>query len=330
MKNIEHRIIELLKESGNTFLSGQDISSSLSVSRSAVWKHIKALRSSGYSIDAQTRKGYRLVSHPELNEIEILSGLTTEFIGQSVEFLLETDSTNIQALRLARAGAKEGTVVAADSQSKGKGRLGREWISPKGVNLYTSVILRPPTAPHEAQAYSLLSGVALAEAIEECSSIRPTVKWPNDVLLGGLKVGGILLEMSSDTDTINHLVIGIGVNLNMDVTDTPEEIRSIATSIYLKSGKKVDRTKFAQLLYSRLEKWYKVILSKGSEPICEAWRAYFDLEGKKVRLSSGRDKAGTTTEGICMGIDPDGAILIRTKGGELQRVVAGDLTPASY
>jgi BirA family biotin operon repressor/biotin-[acetyl-CoA-carboxylase] ligase len=314
----EVEIVRLLKQGAGGHISGQRISLELGISRTAVWKHMGALRRGGYPIEGSPKKGYRLGPCPApFNGVEVRSGLTKGFIGKNLFFYPSLDSTNLKAHEMAREGAEEGTVIIADGQTSGRGRLGRKWTSPPGVNLYTSIILKPDIPPQEAQTLTLMAAVAVAETVSAYSPVRPTVKWPNDILIGSRKAAGILTEMNSETDRVNFLIVGIGVNLNMAC---PNELGHTATSIKEKTGNEVPRAAFAQTLYSNVEKWYKVYLAKGFGPVVDAWRGYFDREGKPVKVKGFRD-----VEGICMGIDRQGALLVRIASGRTQRVLAGDV-----
>ncbi|MBI5599908.1 MAG: biotin--[acetyl-CoA-carboxylase] ligase [Deltaproteobacteria bacterium] len=322
----EVEIIGFLRAKEGAYASGQTISRALGISRTAVWKHIVSLRKAGYPIEGSSRKGYMLLKpgsppfNAPFNAIELSSAVSTETIGRDIHFFPSLDSTNAKALALARDGAPEGTVVVADSQERGRGRLGRKWISPAGTNLYTSVILRPAIPPHMAQTLTLLSAVAVAETIALFSPVTPAVKWPNDILVDSRKVAGILTEMSSETDRINFVVIGIGVNVNWDMKNAPDEIRRTATSLKEKKGADVPRVEFVAALYSSLEKWYKIFNKEGRLPIVKAWRGWFNGEGKPVKVKGSPD-----TKGLCLGIDDFGALLVRLSSGNIARVVAGDV-----
>ncbi|MBI5587397.1 MAG: biotin--[acetyl-CoA-carboxylase] ligase [Deltaproteobacteria bacterium] len=320
----EVEIIRLLKAGKDSYISGQALSAALGVSRTAVWKHIEKAREMGFSIEALPSKGYRLNTSADapFNGIEVSSGLETGFIGRNICFYPSLDSTNMKAFELGRQGAPEGTAVIADSQTGGKGRLGRRWESPAGANLYTSIILRPGIPPRHAHNLTFLSAVAVAETVERFSPVRPTVKWPNDILLDGKKVAGILMEMDSEPDRVHFVVAGIGVNINIKVTAFPDRLRPMATSLYEKSGKETNRAVFTCVLYSSLEKWYKVYREKGFLPLMEAWKGFFASVGKTVTVRS----FDSVIEGVCLGVDDDdGALLVKTRAGAIERVVSGDV-----
>jgi BirA family biotin operon repressor/biotin-[acetyl-CoA-carboxylase] ligase len=320
-------LLSALRAAGGEYVSGQSLSVGLDVSRTAVWKRIKNLKDLGYAVDAAPRKGYRLAPGADgrgerFNGLEVLSSLETSFVGKSLYFHDELPSTNDAAAVLARSGAAEGTAVIADRQTAGKGRLGRKWHSPAGKNLYTSVILRPAVAPSEAQSLTLALAVAAAEALEGFSTTRPAVKWPNDVLMGGRKVAGILTEMASDMDRVGHVVAGLGVNVNAENSSFPAELRTKAASLreFSKTGA-VSRARLAAALYSSIEKWYKIFLDEGLKAVVTAWRGYFEAEGRTIRVNV----MDGTVSGVCMGIDRDGALLVREPTGNVARITSGEM-----
>jgi len=315
-------ILRLFREQGG-FVSGGDLSRSLRVSRTAVWKHISALRGAGYVIEALPSKGYRLVSSPDLlNMEEIAAQLNTAVIGGRLVCLGETGSTNADAFRLAEEGAAEGTVVLADAQSGGKGRLGRIWSSPPGVNLYCSVILRPSVKPYEAPQLTFLSAVAVARAIELVTGLKPEIKWPNDLLIGGRKVAGLLNEMSAETDRINFVILGVGVNLNMTAGQFPPDLRHPATSLLLETGRQVGRARFSSILLSELDRLYAGFLALGFGQAREEWQERCNAHGREVIVS---DAGQEVVRGMFDGIDGDGALLLRCPDGRVERILSGDV-----
>ena len=241
----EVELIRLLKGSGGGFVSGEVLRRTLGVTRSAVWKHVEGLRRAGYTIDAAPRKGYRLdpASLP-FNGVELASRAAPGCIGARVRFLKDVDSTNTEAFELGHRGEPEGTVVVAERQRKGKGRIGRHWVSPPGVNLYTSILLRPRVLPMDAQKLTLLAAVAVAETVSGFLGRRASVKWPNDILAGSRKLAGILLEMESEADRVKFVVVGIGVNINMPPGLVDPALRPPVTSIMEETGLKVSRAEF--------------------------------------------------------------------------------------
>lgn len=311
-------VLALLHEAGDAFVSGEELSRKLAVSRTAVWKQINILRADGYKIDSETSRGYRLIPLPENFDAGAVSRvLKGRLIGGEIVALKETVSTNQIAFRLAEDGAKEGTVVVADLQSAGKGRLGRIWHSPAGVNLYCSVILRPPIQPVAAPQLTFLSVIAVARAVEKLTPIKSRIKWPNDLLINGAKVAGLLNEMSAETDKVNFVILGIGVNLNMTREQFPAELRHPATSLLIESGAKVDRTDFTRVLLEELDELYAGFLAEGYAPARKEWLARSALNGAFVTVTDhGSERCGRVT-----GIDEFGALLL--DNGE--QILSGDV-----
>lgn len=320
---LDQRILDIFREDEGRIVSGEQLSGALQVSRTAVWKHIKSLRELGYRIEAIPTRGYRLLASPDLlTPAEISAGLNSARIGRRLICCRETGSTNDDAFKLAEEGAEEGTVVVAEAQRRGKGRLGRHWESPAGVNLYCSVILRPPILPARAAQLTFLSVVAAARAIEAVTSLRPSIKWPNDLLLSGKKVAGLLNEMSAETEKINFIVLGIGVNINMDREQFPDDLRHPATSLFLEAGTPVRRLDFVRALLEALDALYGSYLLNGYGPVREEWLARCNFLGRRIRVSFQNKELQGTAEGI----DEEGALLVRSADGRLERVLAGDVT----
>jgi BirA family biotin operon repressor/biotin-[acetyl-CoA-carboxylase] ligase len=318
-------ILSLFRQTPDGFVSGERISDELGVSRTAVWKHIRNLRQAGYQIEAIPSRGYQLQQSPDVLMPEaIQSGLECQLVGSRILSLDDADSTNLQACRLGDEGAADGLVVIADRQSSGKGRMGRRWESPGGVNLYASILLRPPVLPFEAPKLTFLSAVAVCRAIKNSAGLQPSVKWPNDILLNGAKVAGLLNEMSSETDQVHYVVLGIGVNLNMRVEQFPDDLRYPATSLAIATGKAVSRLAFTRSLLQELDALYQIYLEQGSAPIFAAWTELCDLNGKEVQV----DCNNLLIEGTMVGLADDGALLLRTSDGKIESIYAGDVSPA--
>jgi BirA family biotin operon repressor/biotin-[acetyl-CoA-carboxylase] ligase len=319
---MDDEILRLLRESPSAFLSGEEISHRLKVSRTAVWKRINRLRNLGYKIEASTRSGYRLIQSPDLlTPLEIKSILKTKWVGGKIHHFHSLDSTNSKAYQLALNGAEEGEVVIAESQEKGRGRLGRHWFSPPFLNLYLSVILRPKISPHGASLITLMAAVATANAIQKFSGLIPLIKWPNDILLRDRKVAGLLNEIHSEMDQIHFVILGMGVNLNMEEQMFPREVRPVATSLKIEMGETISRKIFLQFLLSELERWYTIFLRKGSAVILKAWRDWADIKGRRVKVTS----FGEAIAGTAIDVDSDGALILETIDGRRKRIVAGDI-----
>jgi BirA family biotin operon repressor/biotin-[acetyl-CoA-carboxylase] ligase len=247
--------------------------------------------------------------------------LKTKWLGKKIHYFQTLDSTNSQAYQLALNGAEEGEVVVAESQERGKGRLGRHWFSPPFLNLYLSIILRPYISPHQASLITLMAAVATADAIRKLSGLLPLIKWPNDILLGGRKVAGLLNEIQSEMDRIHFVILGIGINLNMDEKMFSKEIESIATSLKIEMGQTISRKYFLQSLLQELENWYTIFMKQGSTMILEAWRDRAQLKGRQIKVTS----FGEILIGVAADVDSDGALILEMADGKRKRVVAGDV-----
>ena len=320
----ERRLLAAFSSCAGSFLSGEELSSALGVSRTAVWKRIGALKEQGFTFEATPSRGYRLVGLPDfLHPAAIAAGMTAGRLGGIIMTCRETGSTNAVAARLGEEGAAEGTVVLSESQNQGKGRLGRVWTSPPGVNLYCSVLLRPPIPPTSAPQLTFLSAVAVARTIRARTPLLPVIKWPNDVLINGQKVAGLLNEMTAETDCVDTVVLGIGVNLNMVQEQFPSDLRYPASSLFLEGGVKIDRIAFTRTLLETLDELYGRYLDGWYAGIREEWLSYCGVIGRRVRVS---DAATVVREGTATGIDDNGALLVERDDGGIERVLSGDVT----
>jgi BirA family transcriptional regulator, biotin operon repressor / biotin---[acetyl-CoA-carboxylase] ligase len=318
------KILRLFRARNADYLSGEELSQELGISRTAVWKHIRALRALGYQIDAVTSKGYRLLSGPvELVADEIRSRLSTRVIGREVLCHEQLASTNLTAMELGEAGAAEGLVVIAEQQTAGKGRLGRRWESPAGVNLYLSILLRPAMPPWEVPRLTFLSAVAAARALQDVTDLKVEVKWPNDLLVNGKKIAGLLNEMSAESDAVHQVVLGLGLNINMTADQFPSELRYPATSVWLEKGTLTSRLDVVVALLEHFDRLYAEFLRYGMEPVRQAWQELFTMLGKVVRVESGP----ASLKGMVAGIDEEGALLLQLPDGKIEKVLAGDVLP---
>lgn len=316
------RILELFRQSSEGYLSGEEICRDLGISRTAVWKQIRQLRDLGYEIEAVPSKGYSLRSSPDtLIPSEVKAGLETVSVGRDIVFFEKTDSTNLQARALAEQGAAEGLVVIADQQSEGKGRMGRFWVSPPRVNLYLSVLLRPAIELQNVTQITFLSAVAVAEAIEASGSFKPQLKWPNDVLLNGKKVAGLLNELNAETEQLHFLILGIGVNLNMTNDQFPSNLRAPATSLLIEGSREVSRLVFVRTLLEHIDRLYRLYLAEGFSPILQAWEKRCRMIGRKVEV----DFQHSRLVGTVKGLDEAGALMLSLANGAEERILAGDV-----
>lgn len=317
----EELVLAFLAEAGDEFVSGEAISDKLGLSRAAVWKHVNALRSQGYRIEAVPARGYRLLEIPDrLGELEVRPLLNTHDVGQALHWYEEVGSTNDVAKELADEGALHGEVVIAERQSAGRGRRGRSWSSPPRKNLYLSVVLRPDLPPARAPEVTLLAAVAVCQAVRRAGVASAAIKWPNDVLASGRKLAGVLTEMAAEVERVQWLVVGIGVNVNAAAGDFPDELRELATSLLIERGDPVPRALFAAALLTALEEWLDRHAAEGFAPVRAAWREMSDTLGREVRVRVG----SADLVGLAEDVDETGALLVRTASG-LERVVAGDV-----
>ncbi len=319
--SLKGEILEKLKSVFPSHISGQSIAEGLGVSRSAVWKAVNRLKREGHPIEGSPRKGYRLKAPSDLLTPEnLLPLLKTRTFGRSgYIYHREVTSTNDVAKLLAREGCPHGSLIVAEAQSRGRGRLGRSWLSPPGAGLYFSLVLRPDFEPPLAPRITLLAGVAVARAIQTLCSLEPKIKWPNDVVLGRGKVAGILMEMEAEADLIHYLVLGVGVNANMDRGQLPESLN--ATSLLLETRRIHSRCELLAQVLHELESLWDELLSRGFEPVAEMWREMSFTLGKIVKVEK--------REGIVLGqaedIDDQGCLLVRDQEGRIHRVTHGEV-----
>ncbi len=314
-------VLRMLKEADD-YLSGQDICEQLHVSRTAVWKIIKQLEAEGYEIDAVRNKGYRLrMAGDILSRAELESTIKTEWAGKTVVYLDETDSTNTEAKKAAEAGACHGTLVVADYQSMGKGRRGRCWDAPHGVGAWMSLICRPDVHPSCASMLTLVSGMAVCDGIRAVCGLEAQIKWPNDIVIGGKKVCGILTEMSTELECINYVVAGIGVNVNN--REFPEEIRDVATSLLLETGAMVSRSRIIAATMEAFEAYYARFMKyKSMKDLMDLYNERLANLGREVRVL-GTDYS---YEGTALGIDEMGELLVKTEDGKVHHVISGEVS----
>lgn len=318
----KNQLLSRLKRAKGDWVSGESLSTGLSVSRSAVWKHIRRLREEGYLIQSSPGKGYLLEKAPDmLLPEEIREGLKTRILGKrDILHLRETVSTNNTAKELAANGAEEGTLVVSEMQTGGKGRLGRKWFSPFGEGIYLSVILRPAVSPAEAPKMTLMAAVAMAEVLHTETEHHISIKWPNDILLGGKKLAGILTEISTEMDAIDYVVIGLGLNVNMAAF--PSEIRDKATSLLIETGKTHCRAALIRDFLKWFEGYYAWFRRSDFEPILERWRQFSNIAGRRITVET----VGEKYSGTALDIDREGRLLVEDDKGQVHRIYSGDIT----
>lgn len=314
-------ILTILRESEG-YVSGQQLCEQMHVSRTAVWKVIEQLKKEGYTIEAVRNKGYRLTGSPDvMSSAEIESLLETAWAGRDVLYLDETDSTNVQAKKLGEAEGKHGTLIVSDRQTAGKGRRGRGWDSPSGASIYMSILLRPDILPDKAPMLTLVMALAVVRAVREITGEEAGIKWPNDIVLNKKKICGILTEMSAEIDYINHVVIGVGINVNTE--DFPEEIKKTATSLFIETGKKWKRSEFIAAAMKYFEEYYEIFLKTQNLKILqEIYNGFLVNKDAQVRVL----EPGNEFDGCALGINETGELLVRKSDGEITKIYAGEVS----
>jgi len=305
-------------------VSGAELSQRLGISRAAIWARIEELRRLGYEIEASPHRGYRLLRTPDLLHAEdLLSRLgRTKVVGRDIRVFEKTTSTNDVIERLARGGAQEGVVVFAESQSQGRGRLGRKWASPERKGLWFSVLLRPNLRPQETTQLMVAAVTALRRAIHNETNLRPEIKWPNDLLLDGRKVAGILTELTAELDRVKYVILGVGVDVNLNAGDFPSELRKLATSLKIESGKAVCRPDLAVEILRELDRDYARVVSGDFASVADEWESQCTTLGRQVTIQIGDRRIRGRAEAL----SEDGALLLRTEHGHLERIISGDVT----
>jgi BirA family biotin operon repressor/biotin-[acetyl-CoA-carboxylase] ligase len=304
-------------------LSGEALAGMLGLSRAAVWKRINRLKALGYSIEGSPRRGYRLLGLPDkLLPGEIMQGLNTRYLKGPIHHFESLPSTNDLAKELGSKNAPEGSIVVAESQTRGRGRLGREWDSPAGTGLYVSLLLRPPLPPTEMPQITLTTAVAVVRALKRVAGVGPGIKWPNDLLVDGKKLGGILTEMETESDCIRHLVVGLGLNVNN--REFPPPLDLTATSLALTTGSTFCRRGILRAWLEEFEALYDLFLNRDFEVILNEWREYNVTLGQTVTIRQGPREIS----GLALKVAGDGALLVRQETGEVVRVTSGEIVPA--
>lgn len=319
----DEQLLAILRKQPGDYVSGAELAECLGVSRTTVWNHVEALRREGYVIEAATHRGYRFVSSPDrMIPDEVRRGLRTAWLGHTLWSYRETDSTNDIALARAAEGAPEGAAVLAEVQRRGRGRFHRKWLSPPASNILASVIFRPQLHPSLVSQLVIAAAVAVAETLRSLHGLDAHIKWPNDVHVGGKKIAGILAELSAEAEQINHVVIGIGLNVNMAAGQVPKALRSTATSLCIELGHAVSRLDALRRLFLDLEHWYERWRRNGFAPVKARWTELSSSLGRRVEIVSGKAK----TTGLVADLDDDGAIVLRLDAGPVKRVASGDMT----
>lgn len=300
-------ILKMLRET-DSYVSGQELCNKFGVSRTAVWKTINQLKENGYEIEAVQNKGYHLLSAPDImDKTELESIHATEWAGCEIYYFDSIDSTNTKAKELAEEGHPSGTLVVADRQTAGKGRRGRSWESPTGIGIFMTLMLKPEINPNNASMLTLVAAMATTRAIRRVTGVPAMIKWPNDIVMNGKKVCGILTEMSAQFDYINHIVIGIGINVHNE--DFPEEIAKTASSLYLESGQHIHRASLIEAFLEEFEDVYAEYLkTEDMEGLQKEYDAMLVNRGRQVRVLDPKEPF----EGKAMGITKKGELIVDT------------------
>ncbi|WP_246218178.1 biotin--[acetyl-CoA-carboxylase] ligase [Litoribacterium kuwaitense] len=318
MSMIKKRLFSLFQSRPSDFISGEEAARQLGCSRAAIWKHVKELQEEGFDIEAVNRKGYRLKHVPNaLSENTLLAGLETDTFGQHLYVYQALPSTQTKLHELAQQGAKEGTAVICDQQTNGRGRLQRSWYGGEGGNIAVSMLLRPNIPLQQATQLTLVMAVACAEAIEEVAGVYCQIKWPNDLLLNGKKLAGILTETVAEPDQVVAAIVGIGINVNQSCKEWPLELSEKATSLFCEEGKRFDRNALLQQLFLEVERLYKLYKKEGFTVIRLLWEARAETIGKYVQLEG--------LQGYVTGLSSDGALVIKDECGQSHSVYITDI-----
>ena len=321
---MKKEILETLKKNKGNFISGEELSNQIGVSRTAIWKHIKQLKGEGYEIQSVSKKGYRLDVEPDtLDSKSLQPDMTTEIIGKHILHFESLDSTNNLAKKLAAEGAQEGTVIIAEEQISGRGRLGRQWVSPKGTGIWMSIILRPSIDPMEAPKITQLTAAAVATALRRETGCPAGIKWPNDIILEKRKVCGILTEMSSELDLVNYIIVGIGINVNVCIEEFPEDVKNIATSLKACVGTEVSRKGIVLKILQEFETLYlDFIHTKSMNKSVEICKAFSVTLGNRVKVMS-KDQV---IIGEALDITHEGELIIRNEQGVEEKIISGEVS----
>lgn len=319
---IRRKLLEAFSEAQGGYVSGQKISDLLGCSRTAVWKHIEELRKEGYELEAIRKKGYKIIGKPnKITSNEIRLGLETKTLGQEIYYYDSVLSTQSIAQELASKGVPEGTIVVADEQTGGRGRMARAWYSPKETGVWMSLILRPKIPIQQTPQLTLIAAVAIVQAIEEVTGLTPHIKWPNDILINNKKAVGILTELQAEADQVHSVIIGMGINVNQKQEYFPEHLQSIATSLAIEKGQPITRAELIQKVLLQFEKYYEQYLNHGFKPIKLLWESYAISLNKMI---TARTLSGTI-KGKAIGINDEGVLLIETEEGRIEHIYSADI-----
>lgn len=322
MESTRNKLITLLANNQDDYISGQALSEKLKISRSGIWKHMKELEKDGYTIEGKSKKGYKILKYPDkLSENTLKWGLNTKWIGKTIIHKQSIPSTQIIAHQAALEDTPHGTVVIADEQTQGKGRMDRHWHSGKDKGIWLSIIVRPAILPYQAPQLTLLTATVLADVLRSYTNVKPLIKWPNDILINHKKTAGILTEMQAEQDQIQYVVIGIGLNVNQSKNDMPEDIQQRATSLQMETNKHWQLREMAQHILTTFENTYDAYIKNGFPQIKEKWESFGFKIGENISIKTLHDK----WEAVFLGIAADGALLTKTKDGTTRKLYSAEI-----
>ncbi len=320
---MKNKILAMLKENEDTFVSGQLISEILGVSRASIWKYINKLKDEGYEIESISKNGYKLISCPDLLvEQEINTYLNTKYIGRNIVYFHSIDSTNTKAKEIGRLDIIDGTVVISEEQTAGRGRVGRQWISPKYKGIWMSIILKPDMEPSNASNITLIAAAAVTKALKDFD-VDVQIKWPNDIILKNKKLGGILTEMSSELNLIEYIIIGIGINVNNSEEDFSDTLEKIATSLKIETAENFNRQKLIGSILNHFETLYEeYIFESNLASTIQVCKKNSILLGKEIQLYH----KGVLITATAVDISDEGLLLIQHKDGSVEKIISGEVS----
>ncbi|NBI30504.1 biotin--[acetyl-CoA-carboxylase] ligase [Chengkuizengella marina] len=322
--NMNEQIIQIFLDHPNQYISGEKLSEELNCSRTAIWKHIQTLKKKGYMFESTPRLGYRMLKTPPepLDVSRIISALNTRCMGLKIKYLQEVDSTQTMAAEMVKKGEEEGTVIIAEQQTDGRGRLGRKWFSPPGTGIWMSMILKPQIPLQFIHQLTLLISVAICRVIKRMLDVDVGIKWPNDLYINGKKVCGILLESSAEDERVKHVIAGVGISVNLLQKDIPEDLKDKMTSLCIETGIKCNREELLISLFKEWEELYMLYLSEGFAPIRILWEALSICLHCPIQVHTHQG----IVKGKAYGMDEMGALMIRDEEGKEHKIYSGDVS----
>jgi BirA family biotin operon repressor/biotin-[acetyl-CoA-carboxylase] ligase len=316
------QLLSILLKNKGKYVSGEEISQRLQISRTAIWKHVHELKKDGYQIEGLRKQGYRLLEASEsLQPSSLTPFLQSTWLGHQIHLFEETASTQLEAHQLARLQAPSGTIVLAEQQTQGKGRLGRPWFSPKGSGIWMSMIIRPQIPLSHVPQLTLLTAVAVLKAVHKATGVKLGIKWPNDLLFEARKVAGILTEVNAEPDLVHYVIIGIGMNANQEEKDFTPDIQHIATSLRLAAGKKVSRKALILHILEEWESLYELWLEHGFTIIKTLWESHSVSLGRFVTARTVNGELA----GFARGITDEGVLLLEDEQGQVHKIYSADI-----